>query len=316
MTRLPKALAFVLVAGGAGCGTEPPALYGDVRTPSTPGGDSQPVCAEPSTNGVPIEDRPNYEERLALYAADRARVEPGKTGWPDFPAVRPLLWSDTLGQAGRAHSTDMRDTPCFAHTSCDGTDPFDRIKSYWKMSFATMGENIAAGITDGITVIESSWINEMGAAPGETGHRENMFNAMYDYVGFGYEEGGSKYHGYWTQDFAGVGGKPKIPRLVVGSHFPQAANEMVTFGTVYFDDGGVAPERVEVVIDKKATVLSLARGKDAAGAYEGAVMVPAGCHRYSFHAITGGKVSCYPGTGTLGIGSADAANCPAYAPGE
>jgi len=38
----------------------------------------------------------------------------------------------------------MATTPCFQHDSCDGTDAFDRICSYYKDTTA-LGENIASG---------------------------------------------------------------------------------------------------------------------------------------------------------------------------
>jgi len=38
----------------------------------------------------------------------------------------------------------MATTPCLQHDSCDGTDAFDRIRSYYKDA-AALGENIASG---------------------------------------------------------------------------------------------------------------------------------------------------------------------------
>src|SRR5439155_15337796 len=135
------------------------------------------------TLGVPVEDRPSYQERFSLYVADRARAEPARTGWDEFDPVPPLLWNDQLAQAARAHSEDMRDTPCFSHNSCDGTDPFKRIMSFYKGTAQAMGENIAAGVDSAETVIEESWINEVGARPGEHGHRDNMFSSDFNQVG-------------------------------------------------------------------------------------------------------------------------------------
>ena len=311
---------FAVVVGAAcaacalfGCGAAPSDLYGDPRGGGGDGGPSVvAACSSDATIGVPRNGHPTWEERLALYAADRARAEPGKTGWPDFPSVPPLLWNDQLGQAALAHSVDMRDTPCFQHQSCDGTDPFMRIKSFFTASFSSMGENIAAGVTDPITAIEQSWINEKGAAPGEDGHRRNMFDKGFNLVGFGYADGGHRFKGYWTQDLAASAASPA--RLAVGSHFAAAGPAgTLTFGAVYYDAGAAAPERVEVLIDGAASRLTLVRGKSAAGAYEGTVAIPAtGCHRYHFRAITAGAVSCYPGTGTLGAAATAAIACPDY----
>lgn len=269
--------------------------------------------------GAPEQGRPSYIERLSFYASNRARMDPSATGWPSYPPVPPLLWRDELAQSSRAHSQDMHDNGCFQHPSCDGTDPFKRIQTYWTSPFTSMAENIAAGTTDGQEVIQN-WIDEVGASPGETGHRDNLFDKAHSshYVGLGCTAGGQQFQGYWTQDFTSVDPPPAIPRLPSGSHFPLsvAAGGSITFGAVYYDAQGKAPTRVEVVIDGKPTALVLQRGGAAAGAYEGAAAIAQGCHRYYFRAVVGGSVSAYPDTGTLGVASSGAqANCADYAPG-
>ena len=139
--------------------------------------------------GEPVEDRPNYAERVALYASNRARMDPAAIGWKQYPPTHPLLWHDSLARAGRAHSLDMRDTPCFQHNSCDGTKFDTRLKRYWTTAFSSLRENIAAGVNDGQTVVHN-WIEEIGAPPGETGHREAIFDFKFKshYVGLGYLE--------------------------------------------------------------------------------------------------------------------------------
>ena len=262
-------------------------------------------------------DRPSYQERVALYACDKARADPAATGWSDFAAVPPLLWHDSLAQSGRAHSQDMRDTPCFQHNSCDGTDPFVRIKKYWTGAFSTMGENIAAGVSDGQTAVYN-WINEIGAPPGTTGHRENTFNGAFHYVGFGYAPGGKQFQGYWTQDFAGTQPPPAIPPIAVGIHAPEApsAGGMATFSAIFYDAGKRAPDFVEVVIDGHTTPLTLAGGAAAAGAYEARVPITAGCHRYYFLSSVGGTKAAYPDAGTLGVATpGTTTGCDAFVAG-
>jgi uncharacterized protein (TIGR03382 family) len=261
-------------------------------------------------------DRPSYQERLALFECDAARMDPSATGWPTYPAVPPLLWNDQLAQSSRAHSMDMRDTPCFQHPSCDGTDTFVRIQMYYNGPFTSMAENIAAGVTDGQTVI-TNWINEIGAPQGETGHRDNMFAASENLVGFGYLSGGTQFQGYWTQDFAGT--SVTIPPISAGSHFPQSPSTgggMINFGAVYYDAGGKAPDRVEVQIGNKTYPLTLQHGKASAGSYVGLAPVPMGCNRYYFRSVIAGKGSIYPDQGTLGIATPEAqASCPDYMAG-
>lgn len=298
-----KTFLFLAAAvGGAGAGCGAPEIEGS----------EQPL-------GETTADRPSYAERLAFYACNRSRMDPNATGWPSYPAVPPLLWSDDLARSSRAHSQDMHDNACFQHPSCDGTDPFVRIKSYWTGSFSSLSENIAAGVQDGQEVVQN-WIDEIGAAPGTTGHRDNMFDKMFrqTQVGLGYVPGGSKFNGYWTQDFAGVAPTPPIPRVSAGSHWPEStfANQLINFGAIYYDAAGAAPDRVELVLDGQTTPLKLVHGPAAAGAYEGAAAIATGCHRYYFRAVVGGKGSIYPDGGTLGVATSDvAAMCAAYSMG-
>src|SRR4051812_14002256 len=132
--------------------------------------------------GQPNGDYPSYDERVVLYGTNRARMDPAAEGWPAYPAQPPLQWNYDLSRSARAHSADMRDTPCFEHNSCDGTDVFARIKSFYTGPWTSMGENIAGGPTDGLTAVHN-WIYEVGATPGETGHRDSIFSAKFTLVG-------------------------------------------------------------------------------------------------------------------------------------
>jgi hypothetical protein len=269
--------------------------------------------------GEPTGDRPSWAERVCHNETNVARVDPAAYDWPDYVAKPPLLWSDALAQAARAHSQDMHDTPCFQHPSCDGTDTFVRIKMYWTDAASAMGENIMAGVDDPQTAVYN-WINEVNAG-NTTGHRDNIFSKDFDYhyVGLGYIAGGKQgsFMGYWTQDFAGTMPAPAIPRLTSGAHFPRTTSPggQINFSTVYYDKDGVAPDRVEVVVDGMATPLPLYRGKPALGAYQAALNLPAGAHRYYFRAVVAGKGSIYPDAGTLGVATTGTAAPPEYTPG-
>ena len=266
--------------------------------------------------GEPVGDRPNYEERVAHYACNRSRADPAAINWPEFPAVPPLLWHDQLAQSGRAHSLDMRNTPCFQHNSCNGQDPFTRIKSFYKDPFVTLGENIAAGVQDGQIVVHN-WIEEIGAPVGETGHRESTFSADFTHHGLGYAAGGTRFQGYWTQDFAGQSPRPAIPALASGAHFPVTTNAggSVTFGTVYYSKTGVNADTVQVVVDGNAAALKRVNGTTAHGAWEGAIAIGAGCHRYYFRAVAGGQVYVYPDAGTIGVATNGTMGCALYMAG-
>jgi uncharacterized protein YkwD len=265
-----------------------------------------------SSLGQPVGDYPNYDERVALYATNRARVDPTAEGWPAYPAQPPMQWQVDLNRSARAHSLDMRDTPCFQHNSCDGTDAFVRVKTFYTGPWTSLGENISAGqsVSDGFIAVHN-WLYEIGATPGETGHRDNIFSAKFTLVGNGFVPGGTKFQNYWTQDF--VGTNVTRPHMGDGIHFPgaPAAGAPVTFGATYFDAGGAAPSRMAVVVDGACSALTLARGTAARGAYEAKLSLAAGCHSYFFLASTASTNATYPDVGVLQVGVAVAASaCP------
>jgi uncharacterized protein YkwD len=282
------------------------------------------ACAGPEGDGVqavrgalgePTSDYPAYEERVALYATNRARVSPTTEGWPTYPAEPPFQWNYDLDRSSRAHSTDMRDTPCFQHPSCDGTDTFTRVLTFYKGPWSSLAENIAAGTTDPQTVVHN-WINEIGSGAGVTGHRDAIFSASLTLIGNGFAAGGTAFSGYWTQDF--VGTPVQRPRLTDGIHFPKtvAANGKITFGATYYDAAvGAGTPQVFAVVDGTCDGLTRIRGTAGLGAHEGAFALADGCHPYYFVATLGDGVALatYPSTGALqvGVGSA-AASCALF----
>jgi uncharacterized protein YkwD len=60
------------------------------------------------------------------------------------------------------------------------------------ISYQAAAENIAAGQTTPQEVVQA-WMNSPG-------HRANILNGNYTYIGVGYAKGGSQRH-YWTQMF-------------------------------------------------------------------------------------------------------------------
>jgi uncharacterized protein YkwD len=268
-----------------------------------------------SSLGQPSGDFPGYDERVTLYATNRARVDPTAEGWPAYPAQPPLQWSFDLNRSARAHSIDMRDTPCFQHNSCDGTDAFKRVDDFFTGTWMTMGENISAGrnVSDGFIAVHN-WIYEIGAAAGETGHRENIFSAKFTLLGAGFAPGGTQLQNYWTQDF--VGAPVTRPRLGDGIHFPRtvAAGAPVSFGTTYLDAASAAPVSLAVVVDGLCNPLSLVRGTAGRGAYEVKLSLGAGCHPYYFVSGTGAGAVSYPDSGALAVGvGPSAAACALFA---
>jgi uncharacterized protein YkwD len=243
---------------------------------------------------------PSYHEQLALYATNRARVAPALEGFASYGAVPPLQWNAALGRVARTHAIDMRDTPCFQHASCDGTDAFVRIRRGYTGPWTDMAENISSGVADGRMVV-SDWLAEIGAATGETGDRDHIFSPAYSLIGIGFANGGSARQNLWTQDFVGT---PVVrPAMTDGIHFPEApaANARVNFGVTYHAPS--APPQVAVVVQGTCKPLPLSRGTRDQGAYEGwAPAGGSGCVPYYFTALG----ETYPATGSLQLGVGDA----------
>lgn len=98
-----------------------------------------------------------------------------------------------LNRAAQKKSEDMRDKNYFDHQSPTYGSPFDLMRSEG-INYTTAGENIAAGQQSAEAVMES-WMNS-------SGHRANILNAKYKYLGVGLALGG-RYGTYWTQEFTG-----------------------------------------------------------------------------------------------------------------
>ena len=106
--------------------------------------------------------------------------------------VAPLKWDDSLAALAESHCEDMIDRNFFAHNTPDGQTPFDRMKAAG-ISYSSAGENIAAGQSSPQNVMDS-WMNSPG-------HRKNILNPDFEYIGVGLARGGS-YGIYWAQEFA------------------------------------------------------------------------------------------------------------------
>jgi len=96
-----------------------------------------------------------------------------------------------LSRVARYKSMDMRDKNYFSHTSPTYGSPFTMMKNFG-ISYRAAAENIAAGQTTPQEVVQA-WMNSPG-------HRANILNGNYTYIGVGYAKGGSQRH-YWTQMF-------------------------------------------------------------------------------------------------------------------
>ena len=102
-----------------------------------------------------------------------------------------LTWDDAVRVTAREHSKDMADNNYFSHTNLRGQSPFDRMEEddlYYTMA----GENLAYGQTSSIFAHEGL-MNSLG-------HRENILQAKYEYLGVGVAFNGDN-HPYYTENF-------------------------------------------------------------------------------------------------------------------
>ncbi|MEU5189304.1 CAP domain-containing protein [Streptomyces klenkii] len=119
-------------------------------------------------------------EVTALTNAERAAA-----------GLRPLAEDHRLAAAAQAHSDDMVARDFYAHTSPEGSEPWDRARAAGA-PHPGIGENIACGQRSAAEVVQG-WMNSPG-------HRANILKPDFAYIGIGYATGSSA-GTYWTQLF-------------------------------------------------------------------------------------------------------------------
>ena len=101
---------------------------------------------------------------------------------------KPLKVGKGLAKAAQRHADDMSVTGVFSHVSADGRTWGTRVRAAgWKKSGG--GENIARGY-DSAGEVMTAWMNSPG-------HRRNIVNCKFRYIGVGYTPVGQ----YWVQNF-------------------------------------------------------------------------------------------------------------------
>ncbi|MFI0960270.1 CAP domain-containing protein [Streptomyces sp. NPDC021080] len=107
--------------------------------------------------------------------------------------LAPLTADATLTAAAQAHSADMVARDFYAHTSPEGTQPWDRAAAAG-CTRRSIGENIACGQRSPAEVVQG-WMDSPG-------HRANILKRDFTHIGIGLA-GGSRAGTYWTQLFGG-----------------------------------------------------------------------------------------------------------------
>lgn len=75
--------------------------------------------------------------------------------------ISPVTWNTLLEAAAQRHSNDMTNNNWFSHYGTDGSSPWDRIREAGYYPMLSGGENIAAGYSTVLSVIEG-WLKSPG----------------------------------------------------------------------------------------------------------------------------------------------------------
>lgn len=102
-----------------------------------------------------------------------------------------LTWDERVRNTARKHSSDMAENNYFDHTNLEGQSPFDRMLAD-QITFSVAGENLAYGQFSSIFAHEGL-MNSLG-------HRENILQKDFDYLGVGVAFN-SESHPYYTQNY-------------------------------------------------------------------------------------------------------------------
>lgn len=269
------------------------------------------ACGEPAATrqqavGEPVGDVPSYSERALLYFTNRARTAPADFNADDpYPPSAPLQFDFDLAIAARFHARHIVEASCWCadHSSCcalEGEGEDVACASAAGSCGATSaearvarfsphygGENMALGQRNAAEAI-ASWTTSPG-------HWENINRPGFTRLGAGH------FGDAWVQDF----GTGNAPRQVIsdGIHFSDGAS--TRFGTTYHLAGD-GPQSALVIVEGVCHDLELVHGTPELGAFEVAVALDAGCHRYYFHFTdSAGNDVTYPTFGSLGVGDAD-----------
>lgn len=262
--------------------------------------------------GEPLGEYPSYEERLLLYFTNRARTAPTDLNPDDpYPPSRPLQFDLGLNKAARFHAQHIIEASCWCedHSSCceltgtgddvtcggptTGCGAMSADERVSLFSPAYSGENMAMG--------QPSAAEAMLGWAYSPGHWQNINNPAASLLGAG------NYENAWVQDF-GAGG-PTAPPIGDGIHFGDG--QRTRFGITYAQANTGGPQTALVIVDGECHALDLVHGTAELGAFEVAVNLEPGCHRYYFHFTDGnGNDLTYPSFGSFGAGVGE--SCPFF----
>lgn len=164
-------------------------------TPVVPGTTKTPAPTKPAPSPVkpPVDDNETTQPQTQGLTADEQKMLNLINAERKKAGLQPLAIDMRLVTISRLKSKDMIDKNYFSHTSPTYGSPFDMLKAHG-VSYRYAGENLA-----GASTVERAHTNLMNSP----GHRANILNPNYNYVGIGIVDGGS-YGKMFTQIFIGT----------------------------------------------------------------------------------------------------------------
>lgn len=124
-------------------------------------------------------------DEAAVKILKLVNIERAKAG------CKPLKLSRELFRPAAIRAREI--TKVFSHTRPNGL-PFN--STFYGIDYNTVGENIAAGQTS-CEMVMQQWMDSPG-------HRANILNKKYKYLGIGYiYNKNTKYKHFWVQHFKG-----------------------------------------------------------------------------------------------------------------
>lgn len=123
------------------------------------------------------------QERLIFHTGNAVRAVNG---------VPALEYSDKAADCVRKHCKDMSARDYFSHDTPEGVTSAQRLRS-GGVEYTKCGENLAAGWQDAFGLVDG-WYNS-------SGHRKNLLEKNFDYVGIGVARGNASYPLYAGQNY-------------------------------------------------------------------------------------------------------------------
>ena len=164
------------------------------------------------------ESDPSWMARRVLELTNQERARAG---------LSPCRWNDTLAAAATEYARDLAARDYFAHTSLEGSLPWDRATQHgyaaygWGSPF--VGENLAKGYADPEAAMQG-WMNSEG-------HRANILKPEYRELGVGVAADAAG-RLVWVQNF---GSRPGVLPVFINLDAPSTESPHVTLTTTSED---------------------------------------------------------------------------------